>query len=743
MALRISRRTFVGWLVRSASAAAATAGLLTAGSAHGAAPTPVRGRGETVGASLAAPVDGPVAVRMADLVLEGRALWAGLADGVRLPSQGGDAWELMAERPGGTYTSPALQAEFPCTHVGVHWRTDGGDQTGLRVELRASRDGQTWMPWRRVSREAHGPDRAGSDGETFGVLVGARLGIWLQARLTFGQAGPEVAAVQGLTLTCLDSRRAPGAPTQGERPLPQPLRGANIGFADILPIAMERGAETALTPALSQREREMASRGREITPPLHRNGEGAGGRGLFLKAGPTGFLDRVISREAWGADESLRFKNGVDQWLTAFVTPSLLVVHHTASEGDIGDAEADVRAIYAYHAVTQGWGDIGYNLLIDSSGRVYEGRRGREPDANGLREIVSEGVVAGHALDYNYGSVGIALLGNFQERQPGQVMIDTLVDALAFMAGRYGIDPASTQNYARVRGDQTALWRDGMNNVSGHRDCLPTECPGDNVYKQLPEIRRRVEEQLGARGPAVTITRGPSDRNAWPGDLAFQWEGDQSTTELSARLAGFRRNLGADTIAPLSGYSDDQRPAWGPWSRERTLSVPLPPDARGVYTLFVRARDAAGQEGRVIARWPVVVDRHAVVDDTDALRTRHEGAWERSREILGYYGTGYQQAAPGQDAASYRWQLAVPESGTYAVQAIWTEAPDRTEAAAYTMSQGGTDLGGGTVNQQQPGGTWTTVLEVLLGAGVPCTVELAGAADGMVVADAIRLVLLA
>ena len=53
-------------------------------------------------------------------------------------------------------------------------------------------------------------------------------------------------------------------------------------------------------------------------------------------------------REAWGADESLRFKDGVDQWLTAFVWPSLLVVHHTATEGDISDAEMNspvVRSI--------------------------------------------------------------------------------------------------------------------------------------------------------------------------------------------------------------------------------------------------------------------------------------------------------------------------------------------------------------------------------------------------------------
>jgi hypothetical protein len=651
--------------------------------------------------------DGPVSVRMADLVLAGRELRAGLADGVRLPGQGGDAWELSAERPGATYTTPALEADFPCTHVGVHWRTDGGDQRGLRVELRASRDAQSWMPWRPVHREAHGPDRAADqkEPETFGALVGARLGTWLQVRLTFEQAGPETASISALTLTCLDSRR---------------------------PV-------TALTPAPDMTLTPASPRGRGAKLPLPL-GEGWG-EGLF-RAGLTGFLERVVSREAWGADESLRFKDGVNQWPAAYVTPSLLVVHHTAGDNDIVDAEAEVRSVYAYHAVTQGWGDVGYHLLIDSSGRVYEGRRGREPDASGQREIVSENVVAGHALDYNYGSVGIALLGNFQTRQPGQAALDALVEALAFMASRYGIDPTTSISYVRARGDGTALWRDQLNAISGHRDCIPTECPGNNVYPLLPTIRQRVEEQLGARGPSVRITRGPAERNLWPGDLGFTWEGDPTAAEVSARLAAWRRIPGSDKIEPLSGYVDDEQPAWGSWTRDRGLSVPLSPDARGIYLLLVRARDAAGREGRVSARWPVVVDRHVVVDDVDALRTRREGAWDRESDILGYYGIGYQAAAPGQDAAQFRWQLSVPEGGTYRLQASWTEAPNRTTRAVYRLSQGGQPLGDATVNQQEPGGQWRTLLEAPLLADPPCIVSLDGADDGVAIADAVRLVLM-
>ncbi|MFN8512033.1 MAG: N-acetylmuramoyl-L-alanine amidase [Chloroflexia bacterium] len=112
-------------------------------------------------------------------------------------------------------------------------------------------------------------------------------------------------------------------------------------------------------------------------------------------------MPKVIARAQWGCDEKLRFDaKGKEIWEPEYLVNEKIIVHHTDTPND-GDPAAAVRSVYYYHAITQGWGDIGYNFLIDRNGNVYEGRFG------------GENVVAGHALRYNYGSVGIALLGAF------------------------------------------------------------------------------------------------------------------------------------------------------------------------------------------------------------------------------------------------------------------------------------------------------------------------------------------
>lgn len=59
-------------------------------------------------------------------------------------------------------------------------------------------------------------------------------------------------------------------------------------------------------------------------------------------------------------------------------TVRAVTIHHTAESNDYapGDSAGIVRAIYAYHSQSQGWGDVGYNALVDKYGTIFEGRAG-------------------------------------------------------------------------------------------------------------------------------------------------------------------------------------------------------------------------------------------------------------------------------------------------------------------------------------------------------------------------------
>ncbi|HAU39885.1 MAG: N-acetylmuramoyl-L-alanine amidase family 2 protein [Candidatus Peregrinibacteria bacterium GW2011_GWF2_43_17] len=220
----------------------------------------------------------------------------------------------------------------------------------------------------------------------------------------------------------------------------------------------------------------------------------------------------IISREEWGTDESYRFYDGDegaledDDGLSSAIETELwdgaydseleiddivkyedgerlswaleypedvdkFIIHHTATTSNLDDPEAAIRAIYYYHAITKGWGDIGYNYIIDQEGNIYEGRYG------------GDGVVGGHAAGYNVGSIGIALLGNYENVAPSYEALVSLMALIQDKADEFNID---VEGSSRFRGAVIA-------NLLGHRDVDATACPGDYVYDLLPYLRSSIE----------------------------------------------------------------------------------------------------------------------------------------------------------------------------------------------------------------------------------------------------------
>lgn len=214
----------------------------------------------------------------------------------------------------------------------------------------------------------------------------------------------------------------------------------------------------------------------------------------------------VLTRAEWGADESLRFdSSGNETWPPAFYPVQKLIVHHTAGRNDDPDPAATVRAIYYMDAITREWGDMGYNFLIDESGRIYEGRYSREYASDEIptgEDLAGNSVTGAHVLNYNSGTVGIALLGKLVNQDAKPAARAALEHLLAWKAERHSIDPQGSSLYTNpVSGaEKTAA------NISGHRDWAATECPGSTFYASFPSLRAAVAARIsGTEPPVVTV----------------------------------------------------------------------------------------------------------------------------------------------------------------------------------------------------------------------------------------------
>jgi hypothetical protein len=216
-------------------------------------------------------------------------------------------------------------------------------------------------------------------------------------------------------------------------------------------------------------------------------------------------LPRYLSRAAWGADESLRYlPDGTENWPVTFFPTQTLTVHHTGlyAHNDDPDPAATVRAVYYDDCVLDDYGDVGYQLLIDEQGAVYEGRvSGDDPypvyggglDAAG-RPTMANGA---HVGQFNAGNIGVVLLGRFSLQQPTPAARDSLVKVLALLSKVSGLDPDGTTTYLNPGNGLGGV----VPVIQGHRDWAAlgagsTECPGDAFHPTLESIRRDVAAQL-------------------------------------------------------------------------------------------------------------------------------------------------------------------------------------------------------------------------------------------------------
>jgi uncharacterized protein with LGFP repeats len=187
----------------------------------------------------------------------------------------------------------------------------------------------------------------------------------------------------------------------------------------------------------------------------------------------------MVSRAGWQADESIRRQ--APQYAAAV---KVVFVHHTDTTNNYScaDSPAIVRSLYAYHVLSLGWNDIGYNFLVDRCGTLFEGRYGG----------TDRPVVGAQVYGFNTDSSGVAIIGTFTTAAASSAALATVARLAAWKLALSGISPTATSTLVEGASDSYGFVGGRTYTfaaISGHRDGYATACPGAALYAQLPALR--------------------------------------------------------------------------------------------------------------------------------------------------------------------------------------------------------------------------------------------------------------
>jgi len=248
-------------------------------------------------------------------------------------------------------------------------------------------------------------------------------------------------------------------------------------------------------------------------------GQPAAARGKRLPSagGPMGTPPKfpsqpaIIKRKRWGADPSLGDKCFKPIYGK---TTKAAIVHHTVGTNNYrpADSVGIVQGILAYHTQGRGWCDIGYNFLVDRFGRVFEGRAG------GIRKPVR----GAHAGDFNTNTMGVSMMGNFDNVRLPRRLKNAMVRLIGWRLGTNYVNPRGT---VRMHGSR-------IKRISGHRDVMSTACPGLHGYQWLPQLRKRVKNYLSRFDSKIQRKR----RRTGFGKIGHVFNGER-------RIKGGRRTM--------------------------------------------------------------------------------------------------------------------------------------------------------------------------------------------------------
>ena len=326
------------------------------------------------------------------------------------------------------FTSRVVDAGQLFDRIGTHWIVTPGAENTIYAEVRVSKDGVTWTDWTVVPRDEDMRD--GDRNEYYAGPYAFPVSRYAQYRtwLTSG----DTATLERMALTFMDVSDVNAGPVA------QLLNDITGAFADM----------------------------------WH----------SYADAAPAG-AQKILTRQDWGADESLM------KWAPKYQRVQKAIIHHTVTDDGGSNVAATIRSIYYFHAVTRGWGDIGYNYLVDKFGNIWTGRSG------------GDHVIAGHAYGWNNGSIGVAAIGDYSVAQPTSTLQNGVIGIIAMKFQQFGIQPFGADTFTHEEQAANGTWvkvTSNPPNIQGHRDANyivsahggQTACPGNGIYNIMDGFRR-------------------------------------------------------------------------------------------------------------------------------------------------------------------------------------------------------------------------------------------------------------
>ncbi|WP_422115335.1 N-acetylmuramoyl-L-alanine amidase [Brachybacterium sp. UNK5269] len=393
-------------------------------------------------------------------------------------------------------------AEQPATMIGVTW-PEGTDAPAVSARGRAE-DG-SWTEWTELE-VAEDPESGTSAAATEVAWLGVVSALQIRAELDGGDVSADLTA-HVVTTSPLDSDDQ---------------------------VRQLTGPSATRTQSQQMSARAAVPAANPATPAL---GPGA---------------PAFVTRAAWRADESLVRGTSAKNALKA------VVLHHTAGTNNYSSSQSAqiVRGILTYHTTTLGWADLGYNVLVDKYGQIFEGRSG------GLHRNIT----GAHSLGFNSGSFGISVMGNYSSTSlpsAARTAVARLVawKLLSTFQTSVGGDVSwqvTTSGTRHTVGSTVSLPR-----MMGHRDVNFTECPGARIYSQFGNIRSEAQRYLDSGGKEHLWAFQGAGGAATLGTVV---RSNHRTGKYSATI--LTKGLVLQESGAASGYATPFAPQWSSsWGR--------------------------------------------------------------------------------------------------------------------------------------------------------------------------------